>query len=315
MVIKACMTSALALALAGISLAGAQQQQTPPAAQEPAAQGAPAAPPKPARTPKSPEEGAAIQAVLQGATADERIAAAENFLKTYPESDFRALALVGEAQAYQLKNNNDKVVLLAEQSLDAKPTDAWKLEAYLMLARSLAQTTHENDLDREEKLTRSAKYANSALDLLKTIENPNPALTDEQWDGAKANFAAEAHHSLGLEEYLRKNWTQAIAELKMAVEMTKDPDPVAEVRLAAAYEKAGKYDEAIAMCDKLMAMPDLHPSIRHLAQAERARSYQAKGGVPKPAPAPAPAAAPAPAVTAAPATPAPAPAPEQKPKP
>jgi hypothetical protein len=88
--------------------------------------------------------------------------------------------------------------------------------------------------------------------------------------------------------------------------VTKQPDPSTEVRLASVYNKAGKYDDAIALCDKLMAQADLHPTIRQYAQAERARAVQAKGG-PAPAAAPSSTAAPAPAAPApAPAAPAPA---------
>ena len=95
---------------------------------------------------------------------------------------------------------------------------------------------------------------------------------------------------------------------------TKEPDPGTEVRLASAYNKAGKFDEAIALCDKLMAQPDLHPTIRQYAQAERARAFQAKGGAAPPAPGAAatPAPQPAPAAPAAPANP-PQPAPAPKP--
>jgi hypothetical protein len=39
----------------------------------------------------------------------------------------------------------------------------------------------------------------------------------------------------------------------------------------------GKYDEAIAVLDKVMNDPDAHPQIRQVAQAERARAVQAKG--------------------------------------
>ena len=55
------------------------------------------------------------------------------------------------------------------------------------------------------------------------------------------------------------------------------------MRLASAYNAAGKYDEALPILDKLMAQPDLHPAIRQFAQAERVRSIQGKGGGAKPA--------------------------------
>jgi hypothetical protein len=37
------------------------------------------------------------------------------------------------------------------------------------------------------------------------------------------------------------------------------------VRLASAYESAGKHDEAIATVDKVLADPQLHPQIKQVA--------------------------------------------------
>ena len=59
------------------------------------------------------------------------------------------------------------------------------------------------------------------------------------------------------------------------------------VRLASAYSTAGKYDEAVATIDKVLAMPDVHPQVKQVASAEKARALTAKaGGGPKPAPTP-----------------------------
>ena len=37
------------------------------------------------------------------------------------------------------------------------------------------------------------------------------------------------------------------------------------MRLASAYQLAGKNDEALAICDKLLADPQLHPQIKAVA--------------------------------------------------
>lgn len=269
-----------------------------------AAAGQAAAPAQKQRQLKSQEEQKTLQAVLQAMTPDSRITAAEEFITKYPKSDFRSLALFAEAQSYQQKNDFEKMVIYGERALEADPDDATKLQAMLMLANGIAQRTREFDLDREEKLGRVDKYANGALDMLKTIPKPNPNLPDEQWDGFKGQMASDAHEALGISALVRKNYDQAITEFKTAVEVSKQPEPTAQVRLASAYNKAGKYDDAVAVCDKLMAVPDLNPQIRQIAQAERARALQAKGGG---AQAPAPAAgAPAPSAAPAPATPPPA---------
>ena len=47
-----------------------------------------------------------------------------------------------------------------------------------MLAELLAQSTRENDLDKEEKLAKSEKYANDTIQMVKAAPKPNPQLSD-----------------------------------------------------------------------------------------------------------------------------------------
>ena len=91
----------------------------------------------------------------------------------------------------------------------------------------------------------------------------------------------------------RKKYDVAITEFRTSVDGAGTPDPATQVRLAQAYNMAKKPDEALAVLDKVMAAPDVHPQIKQFAQAERVRAIQAKGGGAKP-PAAAPAPAPAP---------------------
>jgi tetratricopeptide (TPR) repeat protein len=189
----------------------------------------------------------------------------------------------------------------AERALDADPDDSTKVQTMLMLATGIAQHTREFDLDREEKLGRAEKYANGALDMLKTLPKPNPSLSDEQWNGYKAQMVSDAHEALGMGALVRKSFDQAIKEFKSAVDAEKEPDVKTEVMLAAAYNKAGKYDDALALCDAILKTPNLHPQIQRVAQSERSAAMQGKSGGQKAAAgAAAPSAAPAPTSVAKP---------------
>ncbi len=291
----------MALVTAGSLFAVPQAQQAAPAPQAAPAGGLPVA-----KQPsvKSQAEGQALQAVFQAPDPDARIKAAEEFLAKYADSEFKALALMVEADTYRQKNDYEHTVIYAERTLEADPQNYM---AMLMLASSIAQRTREFDLDREEKLGRAEKYAKSAIEIVKTAPKPRPDVTDEQWTAAKADFTAQAHEALALAAMARKNYPVAIAEFKTALQAGSAPDPATQVRLGAVYNMAGQYDDAIATLTKVMELPDVHPQIKQVAQAERARAMQAKGGAAKPA-APAPAAAPA----APAASPAPAPAEPKK---
>ncbi len=221
--------------------------------------------------PKSKGEAEALQAMFGAQDPDARIKAADNLITKYADTDFKALALYFESVSYQQKNDFEKMVVYGEQAIQADPK---QYAALLMLAKGIAQKTREFDLDREEKLTKAEKYAKDGMAALKDAPKASPALTDEQWAQGKKEYMAQGHEALGFAAIVRKNFDVAIAELKEALD--EFPDPVTMVRLAAAYDQTKKPDEALPLLEKVMATPDLHPSIRQFAQAERVRALQLK---------------------------------------
>jgi len=240
--------------------------------------------------PKSSEETDALKAMFGAQTADARIAAAENVLTKFKDTDYKAVALYFEAASYREKGDYEHTVVFGERTLEADPKH---FQAMLMLAAVIAQHTKEFDLDRAEKLAQVDKYAKTALELLKDAPKPNPSLTDDQWTAAKKDFAADAHVALGMGAMASKKYDVAQSEFKLALETADRTDPATIVRLGKAYSEDGKYDEAIAQFDKVMAMQDANVKVRQVAQAERVRTFQKKGPA-KPADAAPPAATPAP---------------------
>jgi tetratricopeptide (TPR) repeat protein len=86
---------------------------------------------------------------------------------------------------------------------------------------------------------------------------------------------AELQNDLGLLAMKRKKLDVAITDFKLAVDA--DPEPAYQVRLAVALQQSGKNDEALAICDKLIADPQTHPTIKQLAQNVKRLATQAKG--------------------------------------
>lgn len=227
--------------------------------------------------PKSRAEGEAYNAIVTAPDPDSRIKAAEAFLLKYADTELKSIALFIEAVSYQQKNDYEKMVIYAERTIEADPKH---YAAMLMLAKGIALRSREFDLDKEEKLTRAEKLANQALELLKDATKPNPQITDEQWAEGKKEYLSQAHQALGYAAQTRKKYDVAMSEMQTAVEQA--PDQVTMVKLAQVYNINNKPDEALAMLDKLNAMPDIHPTIRSFAQAERVRATQLKGGGAKP---------------------------------
>ncbi|MEP6537614.1 MAG: hypothetical protein ABJF23_19920, partial [Bryobacteraceae bacterium] len=230
--------------------------------------------------PKSQKEVDAINAVFTATDPDARIAAAENLLTKFADTEFKAVALQVAAASAQQKNDFEKMVIYSERTIEADPQN---YPAMLMLANGIAQKTREFDLDKEEKLQRSEKYARQAIELIATAPKPRPDITDEQWEGAKKDYLAQAHEALGIAAMVRKKYDVAANEFKTSSEVAPAPDQATLVRLAAAYNLSGKPDAAIPVLDKVMAMPDLNPQIKQVAQNEKNNAIKLKAGGVKPA--------------------------------
>ena len=80
----------------------------------------------------------------------------------------------------------------------------------------------------------------------------------------------------------------AAGNFKQAMDTNSRPEPAYMVRYASALQAGGKNDEAIAMCDKILADATVHPQIKQVAQSVRAAAVKAGGKAPGGA-APAPA--------------------------
>jgi len=228
--------------------------------------------------PKSQNELKAVQAVFtasQQNNPDGVITAAEDLLSKFKDTEFKDTVLMMEAQSYQQKGDKDKEQIYAERALAANPNN---FQAALMLADVTVQGTREHDLDLNDKLAKADKYANQAITSVTAAEKPNPQLTDQQWADFKKDTIAQAHDALGMSAIDRKDWDKAISELKMATEGAAHPEPAYLVRLASAYQSAGKYDEAIAQAEKVMNDSQVPQQIRSVAQSVRASAVMAKNG-------------------------------------
>ena len=103
---------------------------------------------------------------------------------------------------------------------------------------------------------------------------PNPTIPDEQWENFKKGEIAEAQANLGRLYMIRKKWNDAMANLQPALDA--DPQPAYFVWLATAQVQAGKNEEALATCDKLLAQPNLDPRFKQAISGVRAQALMAK---------------------------------------
>jgi tetratricopeptide (TPR) repeat protein len=208
---------------------------------------------------------------------DKTIAAAEDLLTKFADTEFKGIALNIEADAYQRKGDFNKMEIFADRVLEVNPQDS---QALLMLAKHYATHTRENDLDREEKLGKAEKYATLLIEVAKTLPKPSAQISDEQWAAARKDTAAEAYNVIGQANLTRKKYDAAAAGFKSAVEAASAPEPAYMVRLALALQNGGKNDEAIIWCDKAIAVPNVHPQVKAVATQIKASAIRAAAKAP-----------------------------------
>ncbi len=222
---------------------------------------------------KSPKEGEAVNAVLTATTPDQRIAAVDNLLGKYKDTQYKSIALQMAGEAYAQKGDSANAIIYGDRAIEA---DAKNFQALLLVSSQLARGTKEFDLDKDDKLKRASKLANDAIAAIAPAEKPNPQLTDDQWNGIKKDLTSEAHETLGMIAAIDKKWDPAIAELKTAIDGSASPAYTAMVRLMSVYNNAKKYDEASALADKVIASgaPD---NLKKIAQQVKADAAKGKG--------------------------------------
>jgi tetratricopeptide (TPR) repeat protein len=231
-----------------------------------------AAPPK-GPTPKSDGEKEAINTLAKATDPEAIIKAADNLTSKFADSDFKEWALTVEAKAYKDKGDVINAQVYAEQVLAINPK-SFTME--MQDAELIETGMKEHDLDRDTKIAKVNKLLTGAIADISAAVKPTPKISDADWDAGKKFSIAQAHQDLGMLAQVQKKWPDAIAEYKLAVEGDPEQDSYS-ARLAAAYLGAGKADDAIATCDKLLAKPNLHPAIKqYVSQIKTAATNSLK---------------------------------------
>ena len=231
--------------------------------------------------PKSQQELDALRAIDAAPSLDVKLKKIDDFLAAYADSDYKLIVLNQAVSLAAEKNNYPLAMAWGQRDLDADPHSYVAMEA---MASVTAATTREFDLDKDQKLNQAEKWANTALEELKTAQRP-PQFPEDRWPMAQKFYEAQCHLALGMIAIDRKKFDVAATEFQNAFDIT--PEPAYLIRLGEAQVKGGKYDAAIATYDKILATANLNPVIKGVAEREKADVIRRKGA---PAPAqPAPA--------------------------
>jgi len=221
----------------------------------------------------SQKEAEAWNGVIAAATPDAKIAAVDNLISKFKDTQFKSAALMMAGDAYQRKGDAANAIVYGNRALEADPKN---FQAMLLVSGQLAQMTKEFDLDKDEKLKQASKLANDAITTINAAAKPNPQLPDDQWAAVKKDMVSQAHETLGVIASIDKKWDTAITEFKTAIDDAAQPEPSTMVRLTATYNIAMKYDEAGAMADKVLANPNVPDNLKKMAQDQKQRALKGK---------------------------------------
>ncbi|HTB20645.1 MAG TPA: hypothetical protein VK708_21125 [Bryobacteraceae bacterium] len=249
-----------------------------------------------AQKPKSQKEQQAILAVQLAKTPDERIAAIEKVLTDFADTEFKTALLQMAVQSEEEKNDFAQTVFYADRLLKADPKNAF---AMVTLASETARHTRENDLDKDEQLSKVDKWAKDGIEAAKVLPKVRPDVPDADWEGVRKDMEAQGYVALGMADTLRKNYDGAANNYKESLSVGATPNPATLVRLAQVYMASGKLDNANFTLDKAINTPNVPDQIKSIAQSMKAEIAKhikpaAPGAAPAAPASPAPAATPAP---------------------
>jgi tetratricopeptide (TPR) repeat protein len=186
-------------------------------------------------------------------------------------------------QKFYSANESSKVVEAGHKLLAIEPEDAL---AKIMVATALAESTHDTDLDQDEKYSEAMKDADSAV---KNIDNGlviSPEMTPERIASVKHQLLAMGHAAMGYIELSRKNYALSEQHFKEAIAANPEqPDATNFLRLAVAQDNLTHYADAMTNVDKALqlAQTENNTQIVSIAKNEKDRLTKLMASAPKPA--------------------------------
>jgi len=262
-------------------------QATPPPSPSPAQSGAApspnsAAPPPSTAAPTPPPAGS--HRVLQAKSQEElkayqdasaltdpglMEAAADTFAAKYPTSELRASLYIRAMNLFAQSNNSEKVIVTGRQAIAADPTNPIPL---VQVASALAESTRDNDLDREQRLAEAAKDAHAAIDNIDT-GLLIPANADQaRVDAAKQSILTMAYDTLGTVDMDRNDYGSAVRNLQKAIDENKgNPEAVLYLRLSVAQDKLKDYAQALDSANKAVQYAKDGTQAQNLAKLQQSR--------------------------------------------
>jgi tetratricopeptide (TPR) repeat protein len=177
---------------------------------------------------------------------NKKIELGEAFLQKYPSSQYRPPVYSALTAAYLQTNQVQKMEEAGEKDLLLNPKD---MQVLAMLGQMLPRVMTSSTPEPAKRLDKAEKYAKRAIEGTPTLDKPD-GLTNDQFEKAKIQTLAIAHGGLGLVNFRRGKFAEAIAELNQSVKLDPRSDPVNYYVLGVANHNVSHFSEAAAAFSK-----------------------------------------------------------------
>ena len=201
-----------------------------------------------------PEELAAAKAYEAMPNTDlaKKITAGEDFLKKYPNSQYRPAIYSSLTLAYVQTGNPQKAFEVGDKEVALKPDD---VQTLALLSQTLPRAMSASTPEPEKVLSKAEDYAKRAIEVTPTVQKPE-GMPDQNFMVAKNTTLAWAHSGLGLVYFRRGKFAESIPELEQSLKIDPNPspDPVNLFLLGAANQRTSHFEDAAAAFNKCAAI-------------------------------------------------------------
>jgi tetratricopeptide (TPR) repeat protein len=153
-------------------------------------------------------------------SAEERVAALEEFVKKFPQNPYTEQIEVAEFQAYKDAGNVDKTLAAAEKILSRNEN---REDALLFVL--------EINFRRKKDTKRTLALAAKFIDRMMVAEKPE-GVSDQDWARAKTQNLARAHYIVGRVYFAGEQWAAADRALRAALPLIGED----QMRAAVLYD-------------------------------------------------------------------------------
>ncbi len=191
-----------------------------------------------------------ITALKPGET-DKMIQLGEQFVEKYPTSKFTEPVEALLSMAYYDKKDYPKMYAVSDKALLLNPDE---VKVLVVVGWVIPHFYDPNDLDSERRMGKAEQYEKHALELLPTLPKPD-GVTDADFAKSKAEAESQAHSGLGLIYFRRQQFSEAVPELRVAIKLSAQPDPVDLFIMGASLQQLKRYGEAADTFQKCSLIP------------------------------------------------------------